>query len=246
MRPPPVSAERLRRETFTAPAERVARVTAVVLRRVEPEAAVRVLDVGCGTGEQLLALAAALSRAGLTGLDISEPSIRRARAAAAARGVAGRISFHAGDYMAFQDGPFDLILADTVLHAIPAPTGDLFAKLSADLAPGALLIYTMPSSCGYNRALAGFRRVLRWLQHPVTDRLILVVARFLHGRAWDSESLRERIPYMYLVPARYDGPGLHALLSDTFALDLVERVPLPHASPAQMKHTLAVFRKRPA
>jgi hypothetical protein len=49
---------------------------------------------------------------------------------------------------------------------------------------------------------------------------------------------------MYVVPERYDGPELHALLGASYGFDLLESAGLPHASVAQMVHRLAVFRKR--
>ncbi len=238
--------DRLSQEAFTTPAERIPRTIEPILRYVRTEQKLRVLDLGCAGGDQLFALAEALPGAHLTGLDISEPSIRRARETSRSRAFADRVAFHVGDYTSFRGGPFDLILADGVLHLIPVPTTQLFEKLRADLAPGGLLVYTMPTRCFYNRALAAVRRTLRALRHPLTDRLILLAARAVHGRRYGADALRERLPYMYVLPERYDGPELHALISTSYDLDLLERARLPHASVAQMKHRLAVFRKRGA
>ena len=97
-------------------------------------------------------LAALLPQATFTGVDISAANIRSAEIMR--RGGSRRrsgSSFVLGDYMAFRDAPFDLILSDGVLHYVDAPDEELAAKLAADLAPGGTLIVAMATDCLYNR-----------------------------------------------------------------------------------------------
>ena len=230
--------------TFTAPRARCRLMAEAILRHVDPGRALRVLDLGCGTGEQIFELARALPAADLTGIDISRESIRVAQDAQRTLAGRARLSFLAADYMDFRAAPFDVILSDGVLHTIAVPSPQLFAKIAGDLTSGGILVYTMPYPCLYNRALTSVRRVFRSAQSPLTDSLILAVARGIHGRRYDLALLRERVPYMYLLPERDHGPALREILDASCGLELVGEYPFPHASIAQLKHRMAVFRKR--
>ena len=97
--------------TFTTPPERRGRMTEVVLRHESATRALRVLDIGCATGMQVLDLARALPAAHLVGVDISPPSIRAAEDAARRSPDGGRVTFVASDYWRFEDGPFDVLVA---------------------------------------------------------------------------------------------------------------------------------------
>jgi SAM-dependent methyltransferase len=229
--------------TFTVPRQREGGLAAVVARHVDAGAPLRVLDLGCGTGGQVLALAESLPRARLTGIDISGPSIAAARKTVAGHPAAGRVEFAVADYLRFTGGPFDVVISETVLHAIPVETEALFAKLAADLVRGGLLVYTMPTDALYNRALCLVRRGARALRGPALDAALLAVARALHGRRWDEDLLRERIPYMYVVPFRWDSAALHARMAERWGLSVLATEPVPHASPAQFKHRLVVARR---
>ena len=81
--------------------------------------------------------------------------------------------FVAADYMTVAGGPYDVIVSDTVLHAIPVSTEALFGKIARELRPGGLLVYTMPAASRSNHALAAVRRVLRLVRGRGTDALLL-------------------------------------------------------------------------
>src|SRR4030088_1219172 len=66
-------------KTCTAPAERSERMGDIVLAHVPRDRAIRLLDLGCGTGSLLFRLAEALPAAALSGVDISPANIRAAR-----------------------------------------------------------------------------------------------------------------------------------------------------------------------
>jgi trans-aconitate methyltransferase len=235
--------ELLAGRTFTVPPDRQGRLVAVVLQRVDATKPCRVLDLGCGTGLNLLALAEALPHATLTGIDISAPSITQAEATHRGHPAAARMTFATADYLTFEGGPYDLIVSETVLHTIPVPTDTLFGKISRDVAPGGLLVYTMPTATPGNRALVALRRLLRAVRGKVMDSLVLALARTLHGRQYHDALLLERIPYMYLIPHRYDTTSLHADLRTRWSLDVLATEPVPRASPAQLTHQLVVARK---
>jgi 2-polyprenyl-3-methyl-5-hydroxy-6-metoxy-1,4-benzoquinol methylase len=99
------------------------------------------LDVGCGAGRVVLALAQAFPRATVVGVDPDRESIRQANAAAAAAGLHGRVRFSAQSTGELDGEPkFDLITACDCVHDFAAPLETLKevrARLKAD---GVLLV----------------------------------------------------------------------------------------------------------
>jgi SAM-dependent methyltransferase len=61
-------------------------------------AGARVADVGCGTGQALIALARAFPAITATGYDVHPASVEQARRAAAEAGLADRVTYHRGKY----------------------------------------------------------------------------------------------------------------------------------------------------
>jgi SAM-dependent methyltransferase len=231
--------------TFTAPDDRCEAFTGFVLRYVDADRPLRVLDLGCGTGRGLFHLARVLPRARLVGVDVSPSSIALAERARPVHDPEGRIELVAADYLEYRGGPFDLIVSDSTLQNIPASTAALFDKIRRDLADEGLLIATIPYGCATNHALWAVRRALRAVRGRWSDRLIPIIARLLHRSQFDEELLRQRLPYMYMLPLRYDGPSLRRLLSDRFALEAVAEQEEPRVSVAKPRHKIITFKKRP-
>ena len=98
-----------------------------------PEHAASALDIGCGDGALVRALAAKVGHA--TGIDRHEPSIARARAAsdpAATTFVLGDAAAHP-----FKPASFDVVTAVAMLHHGDAREG--LARMIDLLAPGGML-----------------------------------------------------------------------------------------------------------
>lgn len=78
-----------------------------------PVASARVLELGCGSGGNLLPMAATLPGGRFLGIDLAERQIETAQAAATSAGL-DNIEFRAGDALAILDGadeaPFDYII----------------------------------------------------------------------------------------------------------------------------------------
>jgi len=97
----------------------------------------RVLDLGCGTGHQLLDLADCID--GGVGIDVSPAMIARARDNANLRG--GAVSFHAGDAAApAARGHFGLILFIGSLEHLPDPAAALAAARRLLAARGRMVV----------------------------------------------------------------------------------------------------------
>lgn len=103
----------------------------------------RVLDLGCGPGPSALLLAAEAGGAGLaevTAVDLHEPFLAELRAAAAARGLAGRVQTVRADMGAlpYEDGSFDLVWAEGSAYTIGFDRA--LAEWKRLLAPGGRLV----------------------------------------------------------------------------------------------------------
>lgn len=104
------------------------------------EAGIEVLDVGCGRGRALLAMAERFPHSRFTGLDLSGAAIDWARARARERGL-GNIRFQQQDLTSFDlDAPseaFDMITAFDAIHDQARPDRVL-AGIRRALRPGGL------------------------------------------------------------------------------------------------------------
>jgi SAM-dependent methyltransferase len=81
----------------------------------------RVADVGCGHGASTIIMAQAFPNSRFIGFDFHEPSIERARAAAAEAGVADRTEFHLAEATDFPGGDYDLVAYFDCLHDMADP-----------------------------------------------------------------------------------------------------------------------------
>lgn len=93
-------------------------VIEAVIEGMKPEArsrtpeALRIADVGTGSGAIALALAKEFPHAEIHATDISAPALEIARANAARHQLADRIQFHQTDLLAGLDPPFDFIVSN--------------------------------------------------------------------------------------------------------------------------------------
>jgi SAM-dependent methyltransferase len=99
------------------------------------EAGAAVADVGCGTGQALIALARAFPGITATGYDTHPPSVAQARRAAAEAGLAGRVSYQVLDAAAGLPGSYDVITTFDVVHDAADPLG-LLRSIRDALRPG--------------------------------------------------------------------------------------------------------------
>lgn len=95
------------------------------------------LDVGCGTGFFALLLAGLGHRA--TGVDAADEMLSRARAKAAAAGLAADFSSADAEDLPFADASFDLVIERHVIWTLPNPARAL-AEWARVLRPGGQLV----------------------------------------------------------------------------------------------------------
>ncbi len=179
----------------------------------------RVLEVGCGAGGNLLAMAAATPGIQAVGVDLAESAIEEGRAAADDVGLTN-LELRQGDVRALTSGElgeFDYIVAHGVYAWIPPDARDaLMALLASHLAPRGLAYVS------YNANPGGyFRRMLRdaglWHARGIEDPLERAAKAqelylFLRqSRATEADMYGQLIER--LVPALAAGP-LYRLVHD--------------------------------
>ncbi|MEO8602826.1 MAG: methyltransferase domain-containing protein [bacterium] len=110
-----------------------------LLALVRPRAAMRVVDLGCGTGELTRVLHQRLDAADTLGLDQSETMLADSAAA-----VVPGLRFALGDVTAFDAADaYDLVFSNAALQWLPDHAA-LFTRLTAGLAAGGQLAVQMP------------------------------------------------------------------------------------------------------
>jgi len=117
-----------------------AALTQVVLDLAAPQPGERVIDIGCGSGTTVLALAARVGPHGFVlGADLSEPSVQRARERIAQAGL-GQAEVAVADVSthAFAAGSFDLAFSRFGVMFFADPTA-AFANVRKALKPGGRL-----------------------------------------------------------------------------------------------------------
>lgn len=112
---------------------------------IRPDA--RVLDVGCGGGETLRAVARLAPDGFVTGLDYSADMVALARRRNAAAIAAGRVEVVEGDVAAlpFPDAGFDVVLGVETFYFWPDPLAGL-REIRRVLRPGGTLALVMDIS----------------------------------------------------------------------------------------------------
>lgn len=131
----------------------------VALQALPPEAPMRVLDLGVGSGAILLAVLAERHKATGVGVDISDSALAVAQANADALGVADRLELKHGDWDIALSETFDLVLSNPPY--IPTPDIEALAPEVARFEPRLALDGGADGLDAYRAITAQLSRLLR-------------------------------------------------------------------------------------
>jgi SAM-dependent methyltransferase len=118
----------------------------------------RVLDVACGGGRWLIALARRFPETTLVGVEFEPDSVGRAMRRVSEAGLGDRISIENRDPAALPYGPeFDLVYFQDALHELPDPVGALRSAWATVRPGGCLLVldWCLPETIEESRTLQG-------------------------------------------------------------------------------------------
>ena len=195
----------LREHTFSAQDERVRSFAEFVYAHApRVGGSFSVVDIGCGSGEHSLRVAKFFPEAKIYAFDISPSNIEEAHAHVSKTPEATRIQFICEDYLACSVPPAALIISDSCFHLIPCEDAALYGKLRDGLAPGGSLIFTLPYDCFYNRCIYLLRRCFKAIRSEALEGVVLWFAHLIYGHKHGDAFFSQRLPYLYLLPARID------------------------------------------
>ncbi|MEX2374831.1 MAG: methyltransferase [Dehalococcoidia bacterium] len=170
------------------------RIQSLAWSRPRDLATLRVLDAGCGTGDNTVFLAEQLRGTGaeIVALDFSEASLEINRARLTARGLGGVEHVHAWieDAPSLGLGEFDVVVCTGVLHHLESPTEGLRA-LRSMLRPDGLLAVMVYATYGREPVYL-MQSLLRRLA-PSTlspDQRLRILKQTLQGLPPQSRTLR--------------------------------------------------------
>lgn len=138
---------------------------------VPDPAAADMLEIGCGSGHNLIPLAMRWPNARFTGIDMSERAIRLARELASKAGV-GNIEFHAADLRSFRHhrGEFDFIIAHGFFSWV---TDDVKRELlefcAGHLTRPGIATISFNLECGWRRRMPVIRKTRAILEAGAPD-----------------------------------------------------------------------------
>lgn len=104
-----------------------------LFRSIIPEGSLNVLDVGCGTGEISIVLAEMGHQ--VSGIDLSEGMLGKAKQKAAKRSLSMQFSIEDAESLSFEDRSFDVVVNRHLLWTLPDPKKAL-AEWKRVLRPG--------------------------------------------------------------------------------------------------------------
>jgi S-adenosylmethionine-diacylgycerolhomoserine-N-methlytransferase len=186
-----------------------------LIENLRPEACASVLEIGCGTGRNLVQAARRFPGAKLFGIDVSTEMLTSAIASISRRGLSSRIRVAHGDATGFDPQllfgvpAFDHVMVSYSLSMIPAWTRVIESALS-HLKPGGRLHIV---DFGQQERLPGIARalLLRWLKmFDVTPRddLARVLSCMANARGADLKFERPFRGYaQYAVLTLRSGPA---------------------------------------
>ena len=127
----------------------------------------RILEYGCGQGGRLFQLAP--YAASLAAIDLSPIGVQQARKEAEERGIKADIRVMNAEALEFDDGTFDLIVGNGILHHLDLERA--FREIRRVLVPGGRAFFMEP--LGHNPMVNLYRRMTPELRTPDEHPLLM-------------------------------------------------------------------------
>ena len=169
----------------------------------------RVLEIGCGTGRNLIKLARAYPEARLFGLDVSQEMLTTATSSVARAGLSARVALARADATNFEprelfgEARFERVMISYALSMIPPWREALGRALDVISPGGALHLVDFGDCAGLPRAFRiGLRRWLAAFDVTPRDDLARALADLSVERGLTSETQSRRRGYAVLAVAR--------------------------------------------
>ena len=169
-----------------------------LLALVERRPRMRVVDLGCGTGELTRELHDTLAAAQTLGVDSSAAMLAKARSHAT-----GTLTFEQAQIESVT-GTFDLIFSNAALHWV-ADHQQLFARLTRALAPEGQLAVQMPANDEHasHRVAAAVAQEMGIAPRPDHVLRVEEYAELLHRLGYATQHVRLQV-YGHLLPSAGD------------------------------------------
>lgn len=168
-------------------------------------AGARVADVACGTGHALVILARTFPASTFTGYDLDHHAIDRARAEAAAEGLAN-LTFEVADIASLSvQTPLDVVFIFDALHDQVDPAGVL-ESVRSNLASDGIFFLREPHAADSLPGNLG--NPMAPIQYSVSTLHCLTVS-LAHGGAGIGTVFGEQLAREMLVNAGFEDPAMH-------------------------------------
>ena len=171
-----------------------------LLALVQRRPGMRVVDLGCGTGELTRELHESLEASETLGIDNSESMLLKAR-----QFEGESLHFERGDIEQFApDTPFDLIFSNAALHWVPDHES-LLARLTGFLKPHGQLAIQMPANDSHTSHRVAADLAVEFGLAPRPDHLLCVerYAELLQRLGYTRQHVRMQV-YGHLLPSSAD------------------------------------------
>lgn len=173
------------------------------------EGGIDVLDVGCGSGQAMIALAKRFPNSAFAGYDFSEESIGRARAQAKSLGLAN-LRFEVRDAAAIgENDKYDLITSFDAIHDQANPAG-MLASINQALRPNGVYLV---------QDIAGSSRLEKNFDQPAAPWLYTI-----------------SLTHCMTVSLAYGGEGLGAMWGEEKAVEMMKAAGFANVSLHKLDH----------
>jgi len=201
------------------------------------------LDIGCGKGDYIWAMAQKHRFGRAWGLDVSAENIRQAEANGRAGGDQ-EIRFLCQDFLAFETPlKFDLVFSESVLHYLPASLETILGRLCDLTTPDGWIVFSWCRNSPANWLRCAVRRLLALFQLGPLEETIIWLGLTFGRRGLSREKIASSMVYLFQTPRRGLGRAALERAAERQGLKLMAVDYIPSYSPLALDHNI-FFLKR--